>query len=573
MFRSQGVASTSGGAKPIVAALLTGALVLGAPALAVAVGPASVAGAATSSSPASTVTLTLPTALHHRYRHGAVPRKTRDVRGVAALQAGQAQSAAPATSASRKLTYGGGLTVGGLTAAGVTTGQPKIYLVFMGSQWGAQGTNGSGQATFSGDPASFAPVLQTFYGGLGTAGETWSGVMTQYCDGVAVGATTCTQGSAMIPHPTGGVLAGVWYDNSSTATSLEAGSSTSAGPTGGDLAAEAELAATHFSNTDQASNRNTQYVIVSPTGANPDGWANQVNGYCAYHDDTHDPSLNGVGPAAGPIASFTNLPYVPDAGTSCGSGSVNGAAGALDGATEAASHEYAETLTDQFPETYPYPGWVNSAAKENGDLCAYVPATAPGPAFNLTLATGTVAVQGSWSNRGNNGKGACSDGEADYVFSPHITSFGPAKGAAGTNVTITGTNLSGATSVTFAGTTATVVADSVTSITVTVPTGASDGAVTVVTPLGTATSATSFHLTPTITSFSPSTAAIGASVTITGSGLGAAKKVTIAGKKSTITSDSPTQIVATVGARTVSGSIVVTTKYGIALGSAPLAIG
>ncbi len=145
MFRSQGVASTSGGAKPIVAALLTGALVLGAPALAVAVGPASVAGAATSSSPASTVTLTLPTALHHRYRHGAVPRKTRDVRGVAALQAGQAQSAAPATSASRKLTYGGGLTVGGLTAAGVTTGQPKIYLVFMGSQWGAQGTNGSGQ--------------------------------------------------------------------------------------------------------------------------------------------------------------------------------------------------------------------------------------------------------------------------------------------------------------------------------------------------------------------------------------------------------------------------------------------
>ena len=94
-----------------------------------------------------------------------------------------------------------------------------------------------------------------------------------------------------------------------------------------------------------------------------------------------------------------------------------------------------------------------------------------------------------------------------------------------------------------------------------------------VTPLGTATSATSFHLTPTITSFSPSTAAIGASVTITGSGLGAAKKVTIGGKKSTITSDSPTQIVATVGARTVSGSIVVTTKYGTALGSAPLAIG
>ena len=79
----------------------------------------------------------------------------------------------------------------------------------------------------------------------------------------------------------------------------------------------------HFGNTDQASNRDAQYVIVSPTGTDPDGWENRVDGYCAYHDDTHDPSIDGGGAVSGPILAFTNLPYVPDAGADCGAGMVN----------------------------------------------------------------------------------------------------------------------------------------------------------------------------------------------------------------------------------------------------------
>ena len=546
-------------------AVLAGATVLGVTGLATAAVPVGVAGASpAATTPTTTPTLTVPTAHHHRYRHGAVPRKTRDVRGVQALQAGTSTRLGP-----KILTYGGGtLTAGsGLTGAGVTTGQPEVYLVFMGDQWGAETVNGSGVASFTGDPTGMAPVLQAFYSGLGTDGETWSGVMTQYCDGTSVGSATCSYGDAMIPHPVGGVLAGVWYDKSPASSAAEA-----AGLTGSQLAAEAESAANRFGNTSQASNRNAQYVIVSPTGTNPDGWSSPTNGYCAYHDDTHDPSIDGAGPVAGPTVAFTNLPYVPDAGPNCGAGTVN-SPGTLDGATEAASHEYAETLTDQFPETYPTGGWTDAAGSETGDLCAYVAAPALGPAFNLTLATGTVTVQGTWSNRARGGKGACSDGEPDFAFTPTVSSVAPASAAAGTTVTIAGSVLQSTTSVTFAGTAATVRTVSPTAVTVTVPTGAADGTVTVTGTLGTAVSPVAFHLAPSIDSFAPSSAPRGGTVTITGSGLGAVKKVTIGGKRAAVSSETATQIVVTVPRLAKSGAIVAVAKYGTATSSTALTVG
>jgi serine protease len=524
---------------------------LGAATLATVASPSAVAGATTTPS----VVLTVPTAAHHAYRHGAVPRKTRDVVGVQALgfspTAPGAEADIAKASKAKLVRYGGGLTAGGLTAAGVTTGQPKVYLVLMGSQWGTETTNGSGLHVFSGDPDSFAPALQKLYGGLGTDGETWSGVLTQYCDGAPVAATGCTQGDAQIPYPSGGALAGVWYDSSSTSTSEE-----TAGLTGHQLAAEAEAAATHFGNTTQAENRDTQYVIASPTLTDPDGWNDPVSGYCAYHDDSHDPSIDGGGPVAGPIVAFTNLPYVPDAGYSCGAGTVN-SPGILDGATEAASHEYAETMSDQFPETSPPGGWTSKSGEEIADLCAYV-ATGPGAMFNLTLATGTVTVQGLWSNQTDN----CADGAPVFTYTPSVTSFSPTKAAAGSSVTVTGANLGGATSVTFAGTPAVVTADTPTSLTVTVPSGSANGTIAVTTAGGTASSAKSFSVVPSVTSFAPTTVSIGGTLTINGSGLGSAKKVLVGGKKAVITSDTVTQIVVTVPAKAVTGSVTVSTKYG-----------
>ena len=104
----------------------------------------------------------------------------------------------------QNLTYGGGNN-----GVGVTTGAPKVYLVFWGSQWGTAGTNAKGDTTLTNDPAGAAPVVQEFFKGLGTNGEGWSKVMTQYCEGVASGTETCPASAAHVGYPTGGALAGV----------------------------------------------------------------------------------------------------------------------------------------------------------------------------------------------------------------------------------------------------------------------------------------------------------------------------------------------------------------------------
>ncbi|MDB5255580.1 MAG: C-terminal target protein, partial [Chitinophagaceae bacterium] len=79
---------------------------------------------------------------------------------------------------------------------------------------------------------------------------------------------------------------------------------------------------------------------------------------------------------------------------------------------------------------------------------------------------------------------------------PTITGFTPACGAAATSVTITGTNLTGATSVTFNGTPGTITNNTATQIIVTAPAGVTAGAITVNTPAGTISSATNFNLFP-----------------------------------------------------------------------------
>src|SRR4051794_8304079 len=78
---------------------------------------------------------------------------------------------------------------------------------------------------------------------------------------------------------------------------------------------------------------------------------------------------------------------------------------------------------------------------------------------------------------------------------PTIASFAPASGPESTVVTITGTNLGGATAVRFAGSPAGFTVVSGTQITATVPAGAATGAISVTTPGGTATSAASFTVT------------------------------------------------------------------------------
>ncbi len=525
-------------------------------ALVVATGTALAAPATHAGATVSRQGLTDPTADHHGFRHGAVPRIVTSA-GPVVRFAAPLRTPSATRAGTKLLGYGGGLSAGELVGAGVTTGPPRVYLVFLGSQWGAEGTGSAGRVTFGHDPDGEAGALQTLYGGIGTAGELWSGTVTQYCDGVAVGATSCASADQAIPYPTGNVLAGVWYDSSAIATAL-AGS----GITGHQLALEAEAAATHFGNTTQDANRDVQYVIASPTGSNADGWSNPRTGYCAYHDDTHDPTIDGGGPVTGPIVAFTNMPYVPDAAGSCGAGSVNNP-GVLDGATQAASHEFAETLTDQFPEATPPGGWADSRGQEIGDLCAYLSAPAPGAAYNLTMATGTVAVQGLWSNQANGGSGGCVQSAPVDHFVPSINSLSPTSAAVGSSVTISGTNLAGATRVAFNGVTATVVSDGPGTVEALVPSGVSSGPVSVTTPSGTATSGQTFTVAaPTIKQFT--SAVVGQSVTITGTNLSGATRVAFNGVTAAVVTDGVTSVVAVVPTNVTPGPLSVQTPGGTA---------
>src|SRR5436190_391495 len=342
----------------------------------------------------------------HPYRHGVHPtRETHEKmkawaaanRGVVRpadaehKERGSVGATEPAVAAAatgpETLSFGGGVD-----SIGVTSGAPKVYLVFWGTQWGTEGTNSNGYATFTGDPRNAAPYIQAWIKGLGTNGELWSGVMTQYCDGsqVAVGATSCPSGAPHVGYPSG-ALAGIWYDNSAASPSQASGKQ---------LAAEAVKAAGHFGNTTQASNRYAQYVILSPTGTHPDGFNTPGGGFCAWHDYNGDTTLSGGGAAPSPYGdiAFTNMPYVADLGASCGANFVSNS---LDGYSIVGGHEYAETVTDQNPAG----GWVNNTGssftgQENGDECAWI-SSGQGAAALVAFSTGSFAMQSTWSNDTN----------------------------------------------------------------------------------------------------------------------------------------------------------------------------
>lgn len=155
---------------------------------------------------------------------------------------------------------------------------------------------------------------------------------------------------------------------------------------------------------------------------------------------------------------------------------------------------------------------------------------------------------------------------APTAAGPLITSFSPASGIAGTVVTLTGSNFSGATAVKFNGVNAasfTVVSGS--QIQATVPGGASSGLISVTTPQGSGSSSTAFVVitAPQIAGFSPASGAAGVQVTVTGSGFTGASAVTfnnVAAGSFTVNNDNQLQAVVPAGATT--GRIRVTNPAG-----------
>jgi hypothetical protein len=236
---------------------------------------------------------------------------------------------------------------GGVGGIGVETA-PKVYLVLWGSGW-------------SSDPSGESSVLTSFLGKVG--GSSWLNSVTQYCQGIANGSSTCgSSGHAGNPS---GILSGSWSDTSSAPAS----------PSQSQLAAEAVNAAGHFGNTSSSSNASAQYVIATAHNNNASGFGTS---YCAWHSSTSS--------SYGNIA-YTNLPYMTDAGASCGAG-FNGL-GPNAGITIVEGHELAETITDQFPNG----GWLDRNGEENGDKCAWTSGTS-----SQSLNGTSFPVQPLWSN-------------------------------------------------------------------------------------------------------------------------------------------------------------------------------
>ena len=260
---------------------------------------------------------------------------------------------------SSQLTYHGG--VGG---SGVVTGSDKVYLVLWGSQW-----NGN-------DPSGEKALLESFFGHVG--GSSWNNSVTQYCQGVATGTITCGSSGTHATNPSN-VYGGTFVDT---------GSAAPAHPTQSQLAAEAVRAAANFGNTTAASNTTVQYVIMTATGNSASGFGTQ---YCAWHSSTSS--------TYGTIA-YTNLPYITDAGASCGA-NFNGL-GPKAGITIVEGHEFAETETDIFPNG----GWLDGSGAENGDKCAWI-SSGQGASANVTMNGASFPVQSLWSNAFNSNAGGC----------------------------------------------------------------------------------------------------------------------------------------------------------------------
>jgi serine protease len=194
---------------------------------------------------------------------------------------------------------------------------PKVYLIF----WGYKKY---------GDPDGVAKLLTDFAGAMGDSGH--NNIYTQYYD-VVDGQTN------YITNPRQ-QLGGVWFDDKNEVPH---------NPTDAEVAQEALNGVARL-----GYDVNGSYVVATPHDHSTAGFDTQ---WCAYHSDTY----NG-----GNLVSYTNLPYMPDAGDNCGANFITppkDESGTDEGVTIVEGHEYGDSVTDPVPKTAWYP--------EIGSLCAW----------------------------------------------------------------------------------------------------------------------------------------------------------------------------------------------------------
>ena len=192
---------------------------------------------------------------------------------------------------------------------------------------------------------------------------------------------------------------------------------------------------------------------------------------------------------------------------------------------------------------------------------AQVPPGAPSGPIRVTTSVGSAISAASFTVQAQSNL-------------PTLTSFSPLQGAPGTQVSLQGTNLVGAT-VRFNGTAATVLSNTGTQILTLVPQGAGSGPISVATAAGTAISTGSFVVLqpsdlPRIDSFSPTSGASGTQVTVFGNNFIGLSQVLFRGSfgdlsAPALTVRSNTELVAQVPQGAITGPIKVVTPRGTAV--------
>jgi serine protease len=244
----------------------------------------------------------------------------------------------------------------------------KVYISYWGTEWS------SGFSTGGYSSATAQTYVQTFFGNVG--GSSWINSDTQYCQNVPSGTTNCSgiSGAQFVTNPTN-QYGGAWNDTTPVP----------AGPSQSQIAAAAIRAANHFTGSYST---NATYLVFTPTGKSMSGFGTS---WCAWHSSTIG-TVNGNSVRV----AYGYIPYMPDAGASCGRNFINSnnpfGNGYFDGFSVVAGHEYEEAQTDPFPNG----GWLDNSGNEDADKCAWSSLSG-----NISLGGHTFAVQPLWSNASN----------------------------------------------------------------------------------------------------------------------------------------------------------------------------
>jgi hypothetical protein len=211
-----------------------------------------------------------------------------------------------------------GLTYGG----GPVEVKPKVFLIF----W---------DYAKYGDSEHVKPLLENYIGNMG--GSAHNNIYTQYYE-IVNGKTIYIKNPAS-------QYGGAWEDNTSVPRQ----------PTDAQVAAEALKGVAHF-----GYDANASYVVATPHGRSTAGFG---TAWCADQ---------GVTSSKGRLVSYTDLPYIPDAGSACGANYVtppSDESAADEGVTIVEGHMQGDSVTDPDPPL----GWQFQGGEggDIGDVCAW----------------------------------------------------------------------------------------------------------------------------------------------------------------------------------------------------------